>query len=110
MIIILAHIMKQISVILLILCILPYLFIIPLMYCAGSGDGDCSMLSLNIILFRIIMSKIMGGIFILAGVLICLIIPQGFTVLAVIQKKFNVLIFPSIKDRPPQLSYCILCA
>ncbi|MBI5196932.1 MAG: hypothetical protein HZA10_11525 [Nitrospirae bacterium] len=107
MIIILTHRMKHISVILLILCILPYLFIIPMMGCAGSGDRDCSMLSLKIILFRIIMSKIMGGVFILAGVLICLIIPQGYTVLADIPKKFKGLLFPSIKDRPPQLSYCI---
>ncbi|MBI4837736.1 MAG: hypothetical protein HY806_00995 [Nitrospirae bacterium] len=102
--------MKHISVILLILCIVPYLFIIPMMGCAGSGNGDCSTLSLKIILFRIIMSKIMGGVFILAGVMICLIIPQGYTVLAVIPKKFSALIFPSIKDKPPQLSYCISCA
>ncbi|MBI4654265.1 MAG: hypothetical protein HY752_04645 [Nitrospirae bacterium] len=62
------------------------------------------MLPIKIIILRIMISKIMGGFFILSETVISPRAPNEFTFLIDIPETFNIPIFPFIKDKPPRLS------
>jgi len=97
--------MKRTTIILLILAIIPYLFMTPLLCykeLSPSDEENYSILALKIIILRIIISKIMSGIFILPVGITYTRPFEKFIFLEDIPKDFNIPIFPSVKDKPPQ--------
>ena len=99
--------MKRITIILLILAIIPYLFMIPLLCYKGvslSDEENYSALPLKIIILRIIINKTIGSIFILPSGVTYTTPFENFVFLEDIPKVFNIPIFLSVEDKPPQFS------